>query len=355
MRMPGPGKSLTSPLRGCTENGPTNIAAPPALLNEVLASSGQPLDTATRDFFELRFGYDFGGVRMHMGAKASESARSINALAYTVGNSIVWGAGQQMDKTREGRKLLAHELTHIVQQDMSPLPRSGTSQQRHLATAPIEQTNDATPQIVRQSGAPSDFIFRQDLPPEETFEKPFEFDEETGEMEEVYDEEPEEIEADEPAFDDENGEAPQEVVDPCDEMWSEIKPLLMEHEACSEIETLYWKAKIEESVRAELRHETNQTISEKKVLEDKKSELEPDLPERQELHDEQLLLLERQNEVLIENRDWAEAIWDLTCADLDIVYERYQPKEKEIFKVIEKLIALQDFIIKTGEKAQFLH
>ena len=77
---------------------------------------GQPLDPATRGFFETRFGYDFSPVRIHAGQQAAESAKSINAAAYTVGQDIVLGKGSHSMGTSEGKKLLAHELTHVVQQ-----------------------------------------------------------------------------------------------------------------------------------------------------------------------------------------------------------------------------------------------
>lgn len=87
-----------------------------SIVHEVLRSPGQPLDPTTRAFFEPRFGYDFSQVRAHTDAKAAESARAVNALAYTVGRGVVFGAGQYVPTTAEGRKLLAHELTHVVQQ-----------------------------------------------------------------------------------------------------------------------------------------------------------------------------------------------------------------------------------------------
>ena len=90
------------------------IAAPP-IVHEVLRSPGQPLDPATRAFMEPRFGHDFSRVRVHTDAKAAESARAVNALAYTVGHDVAFGAGQYAPKTSEGRRLLAHELTHVVQ------------------------------------------------------------------------------------------------------------------------------------------------------------------------------------------------------------------------------------------------
>lgn len=88
----------------------------PPIVQEVLSSSGQPLDAATHAFMEPRFGHDFSRVRVHTDARAAESARAINALAYTVGRDIVFGSGQYAPSTHQGRRLMAHELTHVVQQ-----------------------------------------------------------------------------------------------------------------------------------------------------------------------------------------------------------------------------------------------
>lgn len=77
---------------------------------------GRPLDSATRAFFEPRFGRDFSRVRIHTGSAAAESARSVNAQAYTIGSNVVLEDGQDYLKTRAGMRLLAHELTHVVQQ-----------------------------------------------------------------------------------------------------------------------------------------------------------------------------------------------------------------------------------------------
>jgi hypothetical protein len=91
------------------------ITAPP-IVHDVLTGSGQPLDPAARAFFEPRFGANFGDVRIHTGGKPAESARSISALAFTSANNIVFDAGRYSPATGEGRRLLAHELTHVVQQ-----------------------------------------------------------------------------------------------------------------------------------------------------------------------------------------------------------------------------------------------
>jgi Domain of unknown function (DUF4157) len=88
----------------------------PASVERVLAGSGRPLDAPLRQDMETRFGHDFSQVRLHQGGAAAQSAREVDALAYTVGNDIVFGAGQFAPHGGQGRQLLAHELAHVVQQ-----------------------------------------------------------------------------------------------------------------------------------------------------------------------------------------------------------------------------------------------
>lgn len=98
---------------GSSDFGQTAV---PPIVHEVLRSPCRPLDAATRNFMEPRFGHDFSQVKVHTDAKAAESARTVNALAYTVGRDIIFAARQYEPLTREGQRLLAHELTHVVQQ-----------------------------------------------------------------------------------------------------------------------------------------------------------------------------------------------------------------------------------------------
>ena len=106
-------------------------------VRRVLDSAGQPLDGATRSFMESRFGHDFSGVRVHTDASAQESARAVNALAYTVGRDVVFGSGQYAPRTKEGRRLIAHELTHTLQQS------SATALQKEsLAVAPADDAGE---------------------------------------------------------------------------------------------------------------------------------------------------------------------------------------------------------------------
>ena len=159
-------KKVSGNLQRTATNAEAVNEAPP-IVHDVLRSPGQPLDASTRGFFEPRFGhnfsrisacssnrhvarrklivgqrrdqyeveadaiaarvafaptpmngpgYDFSDVRIHTDARAAESARAVNARAYTVGRNIVFGAGQFAPQTARGRQVLAHELTHVVQQ-----------------------------------------------------------------------------------------------------------------------------------------------------------------------------------------------------------------------------------------------
>src|SRR5205085_10228048 len=91
----------------------------PPIVQEVLSAPGQPLDPATRKFMEPRLGYDLSPIRLHVNAKAAQSARALNALAYTVGRDVVFGNAQYAPETAAGQRLMAHELTHVVQQSRS--------------------------------------------------------------------------------------------------------------------------------------------------------------------------------------------------------------------------------------------
>lgn len=101
------------------ESGSTGTAqAAPPIVNSLLSSGeGRPIDTTTRAAMEPRFGQDFSQVRVHTDEQAAASAQAINARAYTVGKDVVFGAGQYELETSEGQRLLAHELTHVVQQE----------------------------------------------------------------------------------------------------------------------------------------------------------------------------------------------------------------------------------------------
>jgi hypothetical protein len=108
----------TAPLRiqRFTAQSSAQADIAPASVDRVLAGSGRSLNPALRQDMERRFGHDFSQVRLHSGSAAEQSARDVNANAYTAGNNIVFGAGRFAPETHDGRRLIAHELAHVVQQ-----------------------------------------------------------------------------------------------------------------------------------------------------------------------------------------------------------------------------------------------
>lgn len=115
-RVDAPEHSETTRFRASPATG----GQAPPIVDEVLRSPGQSLDPATRTFMEPRFGHDFGAVRVHTDARAAESAQAVDAVAYTVGRDVVFGRGHYDPASTRGRSLLAHELTHVVQQNQGP-------------------------------------------------------------------------------------------------------------------------------------------------------------------------------------------------------------------------------------------
>jgi hypothetical protein len=105
----------------------------PAIVHDVLRSPGQPLDPITRAFMEPRFGHDFSGVRVHTGEDAARSAHAMNAAAYTVGRNIVFGSPE----STANRSLLAHELSHVVQQS--------SSDRRSVMRQPADESKNCDP------------------------------------------------------------------------------------------------------------------------------------------------------------------------------------------------------------------
>ena len=95
-------------------------AAVPASVDRAVASPGRPLEPALREDMERHFGHDFSRVRVHSDAEAGRSVQDVAAEAYTVGRDIVFGPGRLAPETPQGRRLMAHELTHVVQQAGGP-------------------------------------------------------------------------------------------------------------------------------------------------------------------------------------------------------------------------------------------
>lgn len=109
------------------------LSGVPPIVHETLRSPGQPLDPVTRAFMEPRFGHDFSRVRVHTDAKAAESTRATGALAYTVGEHIIFQTGHYSPISIKGRRLLAHELTHVLQQRSRPCWAQSSAQKLEIS------------------------------------------------------------------------------------------------------------------------------------------------------------------------------------------------------------------------------
>lgn len=142
----------------------------PAGVHEVLRSPGEALDMATRAYFEPRFGRDFGRVRVHSGVAAEQSAQAVNACAYTVGQNIVFGSSMFAPETQHGRRLLAHELAHVIQQSTTGASRvqrqaQGAAPSPHVWTIPktgwykgIDNNQYGGLPEILYPGTPNDFM-----------------------------------------------------------------------------------------------------------------------------------------------------------------------------------------------------
>jgi hypothetical protein len=116
-----PRQSHSDRLRLQPQPGATALGS---VVNDVLNSHGQPLDRTTSSYMGSRFGHDFSKVRVHADSRAAEAAEAVNSYAFTFGTDIVFGSGQYSPQTNAGQQLLAHELTHVVQQQSGAAPLS---------------------------------------------------------------------------------------------------------------------------------------------------------------------------------------------------------------------------------------
>lgn len=144
-------KTLRTARNGSAEAASSDA---PDIVRDVLRSPGEPLDAVTRDLMESRFGQDFTGVRVHIGAGAASSARALNAQAYTLGNDVVFGAGKYSPNSADGRRLLAHELAHVVQQGAMSAKKLATNEGREpgsFARPAGASAREPASEIIRRS------------------------------------------------------------------------------------------------------------------------------------------------------------------------------------------------------------
>jgi len=144
----GAGARLQSKSRAAHVESESSVGV--ASPTDAMRGGGQPLPSSVRDFFESRLGHDFGHVRVHTDARAAKSAQAFDARAYTLGSDVVFGAGEYNPETAAGRRLLAHELTHVLQQQ-----QPGASPT--IARQPAAQPAADAAQPAAAPGAKSDF------------------------------------------------------------------------------------------------------------------------------------------------------------------------------------------------------
>ena len=143
-------------LRGQADEG---MAQPLTDLGQDLAASrGRLLDPATRTFMESRFGHDFSRVRLHADEAAAAAASNLHARAFAVGRDIFFGAGEHAPERIDGRRLLAHELTHVLQQTgrlgrPAPAPRVIQRQTVEEAPAPTEEEQESSEEVAKEEGS----------------------------------------------------------------------------------------------------------------------------------------------------------------------------------------------------------
>ncbi len=157
VQMPEPSTAVSRLPPGADIPAPT-LADVPAAVRSTLQSAGSPLDPATRDYMEPRLGHDLSGVRIHTDSGAADSAQSVGAHAYSAGNDIVFGEGRYEPHSDSGRRLLAHELVHVVQAGMAAGSHWGSGivgQAAAEGAAPVPIQQPATPaQLSRFTGTP---------------------------------------------------------------------------------------------------------------------------------------------------------------------------------------------------------
>ena len=148
--------------RSAASAGPS--LAPP-IVHDVLAAPGRLLDAGIRTALEPRFGHSFAHVRVHDDARAAASARAVEAHAYTVGRDVVFAAGRYRPESGEGRRLIAHELAHVVQQDGAGPPARGALPVGPADDAHEREARDAAREADAARASASTAVLRRDVDP----------------------------------------------------------------------------------------------------------------------------------------------------------------------------------------------
>ena len=150
---PNSGVSRTPPrVQRFTRQASGETGTAPASLERLLASPGRPLDPVLQQDMGQRFGYDFSRVRVHTGGEAEQSAQDVNARAYTVGKNIVFGTNRFAPESNDGRRLIAHELVHVVQQSAAPQAPVVQRAPTEASTANVSYDSMSLEEAIRHLG-----------------------------------------------------------------------------------------------------------------------------------------------------------------------------------------------------------
>jgi hypothetical protein len=154
--------------RSTTGEGSSSNVAPP-IVNRVVSGGGDPLESGTRNFMENRFSSDFSKVRVHKDSQAQLSAKAISAQAYTYGPHIVFARGKYQPHTSGGSHLLAHELTHVVQQDQTVrrfLTKNQATPSGNFSHLPRQSTAEEPSPLTPEKDKNTSELSATELPPE---------------------------------------------------------------------------------------------------------------------------------------------------------------------------------------------
>lgn len=153
-------KAVNELLEASVSSEPHFMSNVPPIVETVLQRGGEPLDPAARDMMEPLFGQDFENVHVHTDTEAGASAHAVGARAYTAGQDVVFGEGQYQPQTEAGRKLLAHELGHTIQQrDAGVTSASANKSAGGIMRAPLPGAADSSFSLL-SSEIPSPSITR---------------------------------------------------------------------------------------------------------------------------------------------------------------------------------------------------
>jgi Domain of unknown function (DUF4157) len=278
---------------------------------------GRPLPASERAFFEPRFGQDFSHVRIQTGAEAAGLAEALRAQAFAVGHHVFFAAARYAPATTPGRRLLAHELSHVVQQgDVSP---QAISRQE----VPDEEEEFGEPPVLEEEELEDEELGEEELEDEELGEEEFGGEEE---LEEAGEEPPEQPDS-----------------DPCNQKLTQLVPLY-DYEKCEALIEAVYAYQDVAGRRTDIEKNIETVSTTKNQLLQEKEMIEKTLPTEQEVHDARLApLLARRDELLLQEKI-AYDKWYRADTALQDALDRYWATFGELVAENDKAMLIREAI-----------